>query len=79
MTQLVVSLCISFQSPFSIHFLLDQEDELEELMMYYVQSGFPFSDDKLCQLAFELASKTKRKGFLLTKKIAGHKWLCGYL
>ena len=39
----------------------------------------PFSDDKLCQLAYELASKTKRKGFSPTKKVAGHKWLCGFL
>ena len=59
--------------------MLDQEDELEELMMYYARRGFPFSDDKLCQLAFELAYKMKRKGFLPTKKIAGHKWLRGYL
>ena len=54
-------------------FLLDQEDELEELVMYYAQRGFPFSDEKLCQLAYELASKTNRKGFLPTKKIAGRK------
>ena len=60
-------------------FLLDQGDELEELMMYYAQRGFPFSDDKLCQLAFELTYKTKRNGFLPTKKMAGHKWLHGYL
>ena len=59
--------------------MLDQEDELEELVMYYVCRGFPFSDDKLCQLAFELAYKTKRKEFSPTKKTAGHKWLRGYL
>ena len=67
------------QSPFSIHFSLDQEDELEELVIYYAWRGFPFSDDKLCQLAFELAYKMKRKGFSLTKKTAGCKWLHGYL
>ena len=49
-------------------FLLDQEDELEELVMYYARKGFPFSDEKLCQLAYELASKTNRKGFSPTKK-----------
>ena len=47
--------------------------------MYYTCRGFPFSDDKLCQLAYELASKTKRKGFSPTKKMAGKKWLCGFL
>ena len=47
--------------------------------MYYVRRGFPFSDDKLCQLAYELASKTKRKGFSPTKKVAEHKWLRGFL
>ena len=47
--------------------------------MYYKRRGFPFSDNKLCQLAFELAYKMKRKGFLPTKKIAGCKWLHGYL
>ena len=47
--------------------------------MYYACRGFPFSDDKLCQLAYELAVKTKRKGFSPTKKMAGRKWLHGYL
>ena len=47
--------------------------------MYYARRGFPFSDDRLCQLAYELASKTKRKGFSPTKKVAGRKWLCGFL
>ena len=59
--------------------LLDQEDELDELVMYYAQRGFPFSDEKLCQLAYELASKTNRKGFSPTKKMAGRKWLRGLL
>ena len=31
--------------------------------MYYVRRGFPFLDDKLYQLTYELASKTKRKVF----------------
>ena len=60
-------------------FLIYQEDELEDLVMYYARRGFPFSDDKLCQLAQELASKTRRKGFSPTKKTAGWKWLHGFL
>ena len=47
--------------------------------MYYARRGFPFSDDKLCQLAYELASKTRRKGFSPTKKTAGWTWLHGFL
>ena len=47
--------------------------------MYYARRGFPFSDDKLCQLAYELASKTKRTGFSPTKRMAGRKWLRGFL
>ena len=47
--------------------------------MYYARRGFPFSDDKLCQLAYELASKTRRKGFSPTKETAGQKWLQGFL
>ena len=47
--------------------------------MYYAQRGFPFSDDKLCQLAYELASKTRRKGFSPTQRMAGRKWLRGFL
>ena len=41
--------------------------------------GFPFLDNKLCQLAYKLASKTKRKGFSPTKKVAGWNWLCRFL
>ena len=67
------------QSFYFIHFLIDQEDELEDLVMYYARREFPFSDDKLCQLAYELASKARRKGFSLTKKTAGQKWLHGFL
>ena len=58
--------------------MIDQEDELEDLVMYYPRRGFPFSDDKLCQLAYELASKTRR-GFSPNKKTAGQKWLQGFL
>ena len=60
-------------------FLIDQKDELEDLVKYYAKRGFPFSDDKLCQLAYELASKTRRKGFSSTKKTTGWKWLHGFL
>ena len=60
-------------------FSIEQEDELEDLVMYYARRGFPFTDEKLCQLAFGLASRTQRKGFSPIKKAAGRKWLRGYL
>ena len=58
---------------------LDQEDELEELVMTYSRRGFPFSDEKLCILAYELAKQTRRSGFSPVKKRAGRKWLRGFL
>ena len=58
---------LSLLSQFSI----EQEDEPEDLVMYYARRGFPFTDEKLCQFAFELASKTQRKGFSPTRKAEG--------
>ena len=45
--------------------------------MMYARRGFPFSDDQLCSLAFELAKQTRRPGFSPVKKRAGRKWLKG--
>ena len=45
----------------------------------YSRRGFPFSDDKLCALAYELAKQTRRPGFSPVKKRAGHKWLKGFM
>ena len=47
--------------------------------MMYARRGFPFSDDQLCSLAFELAKQTRRPGFSPVKKRAGRKWLKGYM
>ena len=47
--------------------------------MLYARRGFPFSDDKLCQLAYDLACQTNRKGFSPVKKKAGRAWLSGYM
>ena len=58
---------------------IDQETELEELCMMYARRGFPFSDDQLCSLAFELAKQTRRPGFSPVKKRAGRKWLKGFM
>ena len=47
--------------------------------MLYARRGFPFSDEKLCQLAYELARRTNRKGFSPIKKKAGRAWLRGFM
>ena len=61
------------------YFKTEQEDELEELLLLFAQCGFPLTKNKLCQLAYELASKTERKRFSPTKKSASRAWLHGYL
>ena len=61
------------------HFLTEQEDELEELLMGYARRGFPFSDDKFCMLAYELTVKTHRPRFSPTKKRAGRAWRKGFM
>ena len=47
--------------------------------MKFARRGFPFTDNKLCALAYELASKNNRKGFSPLKKHAGRSWLKGFL
>ena len=69
----------SFYSVHFDYFKTEQEDELEELLLLFARHGFPFTEKKLCQLAYELACKTKRKGFSPEKKAAGRAWLQGYL
>ena len=58
---------------------LEQEDDLEELVMTYSCHGFPFTDDRLCILAYELAKQTNIPGFSPVKKKAGKKWLKGFM
>ena len=50
---------------------LEQEDDLEELVMTYSHHGFPFTDNRLCILAYELAKQTNRPGFSPVKKKQG--------
>ena len=47
--------------------------------MTYSRCGFPFTDDRLCILAYELAKQTHRPGFSPVKKKAGKKWLKGFM
>ena len=61
------------------HFVTEQEDDLEEYLMVYARRGFPFSEDQLCMLAYELSTKTRRPGFSPTKKRAGRAWRKGFM
>ena len=56
----------------------EQEDDLYNVVMQFARQGFPFTD-KLCILAYELASRNNRKGFSPLKKHAGRSWLKGFL
>lgn len=47
--------------------------------MLYAQRGFPFTNEKLCHLAFELAKENRRKGFSPLKRRAGRTWLKKFL
>ena len=47
--------------------------------MTYARRGFPFSDEQLCRLAYELAKQTRRPGFSPTKKTAGRAWRNGFM
>ena len=57
----------------------EQEDDLYNVVMQFAQQGFPFTDNKLCVLAYELASRNNRRGFSPLKKHAGRSWLKGFL
>ena len=47
--------------------------------MVYERRAFLFSEDQLCALAYELATKTQRPGFSPTKKRARKAWRKGFM
>ena len=49
----------------------EQEDDLYNVMMQFAWWGFPFTDNKLCVLAYELASRNNRRGFSPLKSMQG--------
>ena len=57
----------------------EQEVDLYNVVMQFAQRGFPFTDNKLCVLAYELTSRNNRKVFSPLKKHAGRSWLKGFL
>ena len=59
-------------------FYLDQEASLKEMVILYVQRGFPFTGKQLCTLAYEMATRDKKRGFSSVKMTAGRCWLKGF-
>ena len=59
--------------------MLEQEDNLAEVVFTFARRGFPFTPLKLRELAYELASKSKRNGFSPLRKKAGRYWLRNFL
>ena len=66
-------------TPNSIKLVIELEEELADVVYMFCERGFPFTEDRLCTLAYELAVANKRTGFSPTKKKAGRYWLKGYL
>ena len=66
-------------TPF-LHFFpkIEQERSLVETIMIYARRGFPFSQNQLRVLAYEMASRDGQKGFSPIKQRAGRYWLKGF-
>ena len=60
---------VAFTHPYlHLSFFLEEEKELAELVMTFARCGFPFTDLKMRELAYELAKANRRKGFSPLKK-----------
>ena len=42
-------------------FYLDQEASLKEIVILYAHRGFPFTGKQLCTLAYEMATRHKKR------------------
>ena len=49
-----------------------------EIVILYVRRGFPFTGKQLCTLAYEMATRDKKRGFSPVKMTAGRCWLRGF-
>ena len=47
-------------------------------MILFACRGFPFTGKQLCTLAYEMATRDKKKGFSPVKMTAGRCWLRGF-
>ena len=59
--------------------LIGEEKDLANTCMLFARGGFPLTETQLRKLAFQLGQANRRYGFSPTKKIAGRKWLRGFL
>ena len=59
--------------------VIELEEELADVVYTFFERGFPFTQDRLCTLAYELAEANKRPGFSPTNKKACRYWLKGFL
>ena len=59
--------------------VIELEEELSDIVYTFCERGLPFTEKRLCKLAYELAMANKRPGFSPTKKMAGRYWLKGFL
>ena len=57
---------------------IEQERSLVETIMIYARRGFPFSQNQLRVLAYEMASRDGQKGFSPIKQRARRYWLKGF-
>ena len=74
--------CLIVPDPHLDHsfvYIVEEEKDLNDTVIFYARRGFPFTDLKLRKLAHELAVANKRKGFSPVKKMAGPWWLKGFL
>ena len=49
-----------------------------EIVILYAHRGFPFTGKQLCTLAYEMATRDKKRGFSPVKMTAGRCWLRGF-
>ena len=49
-----------------------------EIVILYARRGFPFTGKQLCTLAYEMATRDKKRGFSPVKMTAGRCWLRGF-
>ena len=75
-----MSLLMMYVTPPFLHFFpkIEQERSLVETIMIYARRGFPFSQNQLRVLAYEMASRDGQKGFSPIKQRAGRYWLKGF-
>ena len=61
-----------------VHFSVEEEKELVELILTFSHAGFPLLKKKVCSLAYQYAKENKIKGFSKKKKV-GRDFLKGFL